>query len=76
VSALELTGPHVDVRYFTGAVVDAKPQLLVTDPVTAIYVNGALDRIEWEHERADGGRERHVVPASHIVRLYMIEGVE
>jgi hypothetical protein len=73
VSALELTGPHIDVRHFTGAILTVQPQL-VQDPVTAVYVNGRLDRIEWEHERDDGGRERHVVPVAHVARLYTIEG--
>jgi hypothetical protein len=61
-------------RRFTGAVVDSRPPLLVTDPVTAVYVDGRLDRIEWDHKTQDGGFEFHVVPASHVVRLYRIDG--
>jgi len=61
----------IDLRQFTGAIVDDLG--VVTDPVTAIYVFGCLDRIEWEHTTREGKIERHVVPVGHVARLYAIE---
>lgn len=63
---------QIDTRTFSGALVDG-PTPLVTEPVTAIYVDGRLDRIEWSHTGKDGRTFREVVPASHIARLFVLE---
>jgi hypothetical protein len=65
----------IETRHFDGALL-REPTMRVADDVVAVYVEGRLDSIEWNHVREDGLLELHVVPASNVARIWRIRPPE